>query len=48
MGMGDNWSVLSGKGNPAAAPQVQNYLQSMKLEQAEAHIVAKQAKPTQT
>ena len=45
VGMGDSWSVASGKGNPAAAPQVMQYLMSTRHEQAEAHIVAKQAKP---
>lgn len=45
LGFGHVWSVATQSGNPAAAPQLQEYLKSMKDEQAEGHIVSKQAKP---
>jgi integrase len=44
-GLGLHWSIAEGRGNPAAAPIVQDYLIGFRAESAEAHVVPKQAKP---
>jgi len=44
-GFGRNWDILSRSGNPASAPVIKEYLKLIKEEQANAHILPKQAKP---
>lgn len=44
-GRGFSWDTISTTGNPAAAPEVNLYIAAVKEEQAEAHVVTKQAKP---
>ena len=45
LGRGTTWSAQQSYGNPASAPQVREYLLSIKDEQAMAHIVPHQAQP---
>jgi hypothetical protein len=45
LGCGTEWNLMSGTGNPVAAKEVQDYHSGVKDEQAEAHILPKQAKP---
>ena len=44
-GRGESWDIRLQSGNPAAAPQVSDYTVSVQEEQAEAHVVKKQANP---
>lgn len=44
-GFGRQWDIVLGRGNPAASPQVKQYLKLVKEEQARAHVLPKQAKP---
>ena len=44
-GRGETWDVNRGIGNPAYAPELQEYILAVKDEQAEAHIAKKQATP---
>jgi hypothetical protein len=44
-GRGDSWDIDNLSGNPAYAPELQDYVQAVKDEQAEAHVAKKQAKP---
>jgi hypothetical protein len=45
VGFGSHWSVVDSKGNPVAAPLVQDYLIGFRAEGAESHVVPQQAKP---
>ncbi len=45
MGRGNSWSDALGKGNPAYANSVQDYVKVIKREHSEAHVTPKQAKP---
>ena len=44
-GRGFTWDSVSHTGNPAMSPEVMSYIATIKDEQAEAHVVVKQAKP---
>ncbi len=45
MGRASSWSLGTDAGNPAKAPQVSKYVSQVSLEQAQAHVLPKQAKP---
>lgn len=44
-GRGDSWDTVSSLGNPAMSPALTTYLSCICDEQAESHVVVKQAKP---
>ena len=44
-GLGKKWDIVSRTGNPAASPVVKEYLKLVRMEQAKAHVLPRQAKP---
>ena len=44
-GRGSSWDEISCLGNPVCSPDVQKYLQAVRVEQSKSHVSQKQAKP---